>query len=251
MARVFRQQYTRPIPPDAQRVTIHNKKGESVPAVRFKGADGKSVTAPVTAKGKNAGKLCRVASPNWYGRVDGEPVSLCTNKTAAEQMLAELVKKAEMGKAGMRDPFEQHRKRPLVEHLAGFHQDKLDKGHSAKQADQCKSRCEAVFDGCGFALLGDLDAEAAEHWLAERRQLRRKEGGFGVQTSNHYVAALKSFGNWCVARSAPVGQPVRAAGQAQRGSGRAPCPPRTGRRRVCCRTGCDSPRGALLRPVWP
>ena len=41
MPRVFRQQYTRPIPPDAQRV-IHKGK----PAVRFKGPDGKPLVAP-------------------------------------------------------------------------------------------------------------------------------------------------------------------------------------------------------------
>jgi hypothetical protein len=56
--RVFRQQYTRPIPPDAERVTIKNKKGESVPAVRFRGSDGKAITAPVVRKGKGANQTC-------------------------------------------------------------------------------------------------------------------------------------------------------------------------------------------------
>jgi hypothetical protein len=114
MPRVFRQQYTRPIPPDAQHVTITNKKGQQVPAVRFKGADGKAVTAPVIMKGKGAGQTCRVPSPNWYGRVNGERVTLCTNTAAAEVMLADLARKAAMGKAGMGDPFEEHRNRPLL-----------------------------------------------------------------------------------------------------------------------------------------
>ncbi len=96
MPRVFRQQYTRPIPPDAQRVTIQNKKDESVPAVRFRGGDGKTVTAPLVMKGKGAGQTCRVLSPNWYGRVNGERVTLCTNETAAEVMLADLIRKPEM-----------------------------------------------------------------------------------------------------------------------------------------------------------
>ena len=41
MPRVFRQQYTRPIPPDAQHVTLRTKKGDTVAAVRFRGSDGK------------------------------------------------------------------------------------------------------------------------------------------------------------------------------------------------------------------
>jgi hypothetical protein len=87
MPRVFRQQYTRPIPPDAQRVTHKGK-----PAVRFRGADGKVTVAPLTQRGDR----CRVPSPLWYGQYrdsDGavQRVPLCENKVAAEQMLKELV----------------------------------------------------------------------------------------------------------------------------------------------------------------
>jgi hypothetical protein len=120
MARVFRQQYTRPIPEGAERVTISNKKGKSAPAVRFRGSDGKMLTAPVVMKGKGAGQTCRVFSPNWYGRVKGERVTLCTNKAAAELMLADLIRKAELAEQGITDPYEHPRRRPLVEHLADF-----------------------------------------------------------------------------------------------------------------------------------
>jgi hypothetical protein len=68
MPRVFRQPYTRPIPEDATRTTVKVKrKGEEieVPAVRFRGSDGKMTTAPVVEKGKQAGTHCRVKSPTW------------------------------------------------------------------------------------------------------------------------------------------------------------------------------------------
>src|SRR6185437_601121 len=93
MARLFRQQYTRPIPADAQHTTMKvKKKGVEidVPAVRFKGSDGKTIMAPITTKGKNAGKHCRIASPVWYGKVKGVPTPLCANKAAAETMLNRL-----------------------------------------------------------------------------------------------------------------------------------------------------------------
>ena len=59
MPRVYRQQYTRPIPEGAERVTVKVKKGgkeKEIPAVRFKDAGGKYVVAPLTA----GGDRCRV-----------------------------------------------------------------------------------------------------------------------------------------------------------------------------------------------
>jgi len=114
MPRVFRQQYTRPIPEGAEHVI---RKGK--PAVRFRGPDGKPIIAPLTRKGDR----CRVASPVWYGHVPDPDapsglrrVPLCANKAAAEIMLGEMCRQAEMGKVGARDPFEQHNKRPLADY---------------------------------------------------------------------------------------------------------------------------------------
>src|SRR5262245_56998792 len=100
MPRVFRQQYTRPLPDGAERVTATVKRGGAtveVPAVRFKGDDGKQVIAPlvlaVLRKGDDGKRAlmpikgepthCRVASPTWYGKVKGKAVPLCSNKSAA------------------------------------------------------------------------------------------------------------------------------------------------------------------------
>lgn len=162
MARVFRQQYTRPIPEGAERITHKGK-----PAVRFKGQDGKPVVAPLTRNGDR----CRVASPVWYGRVNGERVALCTNKAAAELMLSDLIRKAEMGKAGVVDPFEAHRDRPLAEHLADFRRDLEARDNSPRYTEMVASRLEDLIRGCGFALIRDLDASRAQDWLAD---LRRK-----------------------------------------------------------------------------
>ena len=49
MPRVFRQQYTRPIPTDAERIAIKGKQGKpDRPGVRFRGPDGKMLVAPLT-----------------------------------------------------------------------------------------------------------------------------------------------------------------------------------------------------------
>jgi hypothetical protein len=105
--------YTKPVPAGAKRVTHKGKL-----AVRFAGDDGKPVVAPLTKKGDRI----RLYSAKWYGEdTDAAGVEQCmplsTDKTAAGLMLAELVRKAELGKANCVDPFEEHHRRPLAEHL--------------------------------------------------------------------------------------------------------------------------------------
>ena len=59
-------------------------------------------------KGTPGARKSREKSAKWYGRVPGDPrdVPLSTNKSAAQIMLNELVRKAELAKAGIHDPFE-------------------------------------------------------------------------------------------------------------------------------------------------
>ncbi len=162
MPRVYRQQYTRPIPEDAQRV--EDAKGR--PAVRFKGPDGKNVVAPLTEKGD----ACRTCSPYWYGRVKGEPVRLSTNKAAAEIMLGELCRKAEMGQAGAVDPFEAHGKRPLAAHVDDFAKVLEGKGDTPEHVALTVSRVKALLASAGAAFPADLDAARVSEALGALRR---------------------------------------------------------------------------------
>src|SRR5206468_12292451 len=88
--------------------------------------------------------------------------------------------------------------------LKEYEQHVLDKGATQKEAAQAARRCEIVFTAVEFATLRDLDATTAERWLADRRRLAKKDGGFGPATSNHYRKSLVAFGNWLVkARRCP------------------------------------------------
>jgi integrase len=262
MPAVFKQQYTRPIPADSQPATVKRKrKGQEVElaAVRFK-VDGKWVVAPVVESGKQAGTHCRVVSPTWYGRVKGVVVPLCTNKAAAEVMLADKIREAERGVAGMVDPHDKHNKAPLAEHLDAWRDDLLAKGTTRGQVDLVVSRARRVVEGCGFAKLPELvaadSATAVQAFLAEMRRpaiapdlprgktewtkaelalalgvqpctvnalvrrhrldamgngkarryplptvlalLEQSSQGNSIQTSNHYLAAIKQFCRWLV-----------------------------------------------------
>src|SRR5215831_21449 len=85
----------------------------------------------------------------------------------------ELAKKAELAKAGISDPFEQHRKRPLLEQLADFEAALLAKGDTPKQAGQVASRARRVLAGCGFVFTGDLSGSRVMEYLAALRESGR------------------------------------------------------------------------------
>src|SRR4051794_23729749 len=61
----------------------------------------------------------KTKSGKWYGRVPGstKPIPLSKNKVVALQMLGQMTTKGELAKMGIHDPYEEHRQRPLGDHL--------------------------------------------------------------------------------------------------------------------------------------
>jgi integrase len=106
-------------------------------------------------------------SGKWYGRVPGspKPVPLSANKVAAQQMLAALVKKAELRRAGITDPFEEHRTRPLAAHLDDYRRFLAAEGNCWEYVTKTCARLRAILDGCRFVFMSDLAAEKVTEYL--------------------------------------------------------------------------------------
>lgn len=73
---------------------------------------------PIVTRDPKTGRKVKGKSRKWWGRyrdaLDRDRrVPLAADKTAAQAMLNELVRKVEREKAGLVDPFEEHRNRPL------------------------------------------------------------------------------------------------------------------------------------------
>ncbi len=85
-------------------------------------------------------------------------------------MLAELVRKAELGKVGIRDPHEKNRQRPLTEHLDCYLTSLKAKGRAPRYVELVKAQLQALFDGCGFCTCADFDADKVEAWLTGLRE---------------------------------------------------------------------------------
>src|SRR5262245_37592995 len=163
MASLFKRPYTKPIPPGAEIVTHRGKR-----CARFKDEGGQTVIAPLTKKGDRI----RLLSGKWYGQYTDatgvvQRVPLSENKTAAQQMLSALVRRAELGKVGITDPFEVHRKRPLAEHLDDWEKSLVASGAGAKHVRYTVGCVRRILDGCRFTGMADLSASRVQEYLRE------------------------------------------------------------------------------------
>jgi integrase len=144
------------------------------------------------------GKRVTRKAKKWYGQyTDGDGikqrVALATDKAAAQQMLGALTRRVEQQRAGIADPFHEHRKRPLSDHLADFEASLLDKGVTEGHAKLVSSRTRKLIEICGFSFVPDISASRAMSFLADL-----KRDGLSIQTSNFYLQAAKQFCRWMV-----------------------------------------------------
>jgi site-specific recombinase XerC len=117
-----------------------------------------------------------------------------TDKEATRQLASRLEREAmyENG-AGISDPYKEHRKRPLTEHLADYSQYLGDKERNANYVQTTAQRIRDTIDGCRFVHMSDISPSKVQRFLAELRSF-----GASVTSSNHYLTAMKMFVNWLV-----------------------------------------------------
>jgi len=205
MPTLFRQTKPHPLPATAE---IVDKGGKPHARIR----EGKQTKLyPLTKDGNRYLRPTAV----WCAMVRGadgrrKPVRLSPNKDAAAVLLAKMLTEIEQEKAGIRRPAPLGSASAVLSVLVAEYRTSCgDRGTSHRHADQAVTRCRSVFTGCRFITLADLDATAIERWLSGRRAIPRAEGGFGAQTSNHYVTSLKAFGNWLVRTGRESTSPFR------------------------------------------
>ena len=151
----------------------------------------------------------------WYGQFKDQEgtlrrVPLSANKSAAQTMLAELVKQAEMGKAGIRDPFAPHRKTLMTRHRDDWLAVLTARGRDKAYTDLKKARVSAILAGCGFVYPADLSPEKLERFLEALRKgeargqpapagkTAPKPKKLSVQTTNDYLQAVSQLCVWMV-----------------------------------------------------
>jgi integrase len=154
---------------------------------------------PIIVTDPKTWERIKARSKKWWGRFRDENgkekrVPLAADKTAAQAMLNDLVRKVELRIAGLESPFEKHLKRPLKEQVADFRRYLEGKGTTEKHARQTCHRVQAIINGCRFKRLPDISPSAVVDWLKDEREA----GRLGVQSSNYYLGCIKSFLAWMI-----------------------------------------------------
>ena len=141
------------------------------------------------------GQRLKTLSKKWYANVpqiDGSlrRMALSANKTAAQSMLVELLKRAELAKMGVVNAFEDSARKLLADHLADFRRSMQASGSTATHVALVIQRATAVIDGCGFKRIADISASRVADFIHGLR--------LSIQSKNHYLRAVKQFCRWLV-----------------------------------------------------
>jgi len=153
---------------------------------------------PVVMTDPKTGKRVKTQSKKWWGQFrDAEGrlrrCPLAVDKQAAQAMLNDLVRQIEREKAGLVDPTDRERKRPLAEHVAEYGDYLAHKGITDKQRTSVLSQLGKVVAGCKWQKIADINAGSTMEFLAKLRR-----DGRSAQTYNNYLRAAKSFTRWLV-----------------------------------------------------
>ena len=154
------------------------------------------------------GKNVTRKSKKWWGRyrdADGSErrVPLASDQMAAQAMLNELIRNVERQKAGLTDPTDEQRKRPLKEHLADFMKYLNSRDVTPKQVKTAISQIQRIVDRGKWRFIGDISATDAVEFLGELRRV-----GKSAQTHNHYLKSIKQFTHWLVRDSRAPTDPL-------------------------------------------
>lgn len=165
-----------------------------------------STTRYVDANGKRCNKGdpgARKEKPTKTGKWRGEyrdangtlkSVSLCSNKTAARQMLKEIENSVDLEKAGLSESFEASARIPLDQHVDEFEANLRDAGRTEDHCKASASRARRIVNECGFIFMSDISASKTLSWIAARKQTNQMSD----QTARHYLTTIKQFSKWLV-----------------------------------------------------
>jgi integrase/recombinase XerD len=154
---------------------------------------------PITVRDPKSGEKVKAISRKWWGRYRDSlgrdrRIPLSADKQAASAMLADIVQKVEREKSGLVDNIDEEMRRPIKEHLADFERHKKSKNNTASYVKELMAKVRRASKTLKWRTAANITSHEVEQFLSD---LRDKEG-LSVQTSNHYLRAIKGFTRWLV-----------------------------------------------------
>ena len=152
---------------------------------------------PVIVRDPKTGEKVKSKSRKWWGRFTDalgreKRIPLCTDKQAALAMLKEEVQKVDRQRAGLEDPVDDQMQRPIKEHVADFRRHQESKDNTPEYIDELIIKIERFVKECRWRRVVHITASDVESFLGDLRS--REE--LSIQTSNHYLRAIKGFTRW-------------------------------------------------------
>lgn len=132
----------------------------------------------------------------WWlvAHVGGERLHVTTgarDRRAAELIAADIVRRAELKRAGVVDPFEEHQGKTLAKHLEEFLTTMRARNVVGKYVRDRHDCLTAYFAHGPYRRLKDLTLVTASAYVEQV-----KATGVSARTVNRHVQALKQFGRW-------------------------------------------------------
>lgn len=211
MAYTERPAYTQPIPAGA---TIKTEGDEQFAC--WTDRSGRPVKAVVLPGGR-----CRRTVPGrWVGRFRDAAGKLCTtrpfgDRSAARDAAIRLEKNAKAVKEGRALPASAGRsgKVSLAEHLPDYLAFLKLKGRAETHRVEVERIIRGVIGRHGLTTPGAVDGVKLDDLLEEDRlagdQRQKNPEPYALKTKNHWVSALKAFGNWMLKTDRVEANPFR------------------------------------------
>ena len=202
MATLIKKQFTKPIPAEAK-IVSRTVKGESKQFAQWIDRKGKRRSAELTA----GGDRIKAEAATWTAKFrDGEGVVCevatgCRDKQAAQSVLDELLRRAELVKAKVLSPDQDrianHAGTPLSEHIEAFLDYQRRKGKHPDRVKHYETKLYETAEACKFRTLCDLSVDRLERWMSDERSGERD---LGTAVYNGYRESWLAFGNWCIGK---------------------------------------------------
>jgi integrase len=146
-----------------------------------------------------------------------------TDKSATEQLAAELTKKLERGEEGLVDPFAKHKARPLSEHVRDYTESLKSSGAADEHIYIIEKRLSKLMRECQWKFVAHVTPQSYEGWRLQQTKPREREDGgtttLGPVTLNQYLQAANAFLNWCVGRERFGSNPLSKVGKLNEAEG--------------------------------
>jgi len=152
---------------------------------------------PVTKIDPETGKKIKVKTKKWYGRYRDENgtehrVPLSENKTTAQRMLAEILKQVSHVKSGLAHPAEVEMKKPIQNHIDDFEKSLKSRNNTSRYIHDSIMKIKRCVKSRQWRTSAQIKMTDVEQFLVDLREV----DGCSIETSNHYLRAIKSFSRW-------------------------------------------------------